>query len=207
MRRSLYEHVRAQGHPVSREEAADAIRISRNLAAFHLDKLVEVGLLRARYEASAGKPRGRGRTPKVYEPTDQDVSLSVPERQYELIGEILADAVATAPTDARQAAVQRAFDLGRSLVHPAGSGQNPRTVLADLGFAPHDSEPGVVVLRNCPFHALVARQPGLICGLNHAFVNGLLDGLRSGAVAEVGPRPGACCVVLRGVDQPTASSR
>src|SRR4051812_23000871 len=45
VRRALFEHVRGAAQPVTRESAAAAIGISRNLAAFHLDKLVELGLL------------------------------------------------------------------------------------------------------------------------------------------------------------------
>ena len=115
VRRALYDHVRRQAHPVSREEAADAVSISRNLSAFHLDKLVDAGLLRARYEAPTDQPRGRGRAPKVYEPADGTLTLSVPPRQYELVGEILADAVAGDPNDARAAAERHAADVGRKI--------------------------------------------------------------------------------------------
>src|SRR5690606_39981116 len=73
VRRRLYEYVRRQDHPVTREEAADAHSISRNLTAFHLDKLVEAQLLTARYEAPSDQPRGRGRTPKVYEPAAEGI--------------------------------------------------------------------------------------------------------------------------------------
>src|SRR5690348_7603634 len=98
-RRSLYDYVRHQDHPVSREEAADATGMSRGLVAFHLDKLVEAGLLAARYQPPAGQPRGRGRTPKVYEPAGDGFAVTIPERRYELIAEILADAVAGNPTE------------------------------------------------------------------------------------------------------------
>jgi predicted ArsR family transcriptional regulator len=92
-RRALYEHVSEQTEPISREEAAKAVGISPNMARFHLDKLVDAGLLRARYEAPAGRPRGRGRAPKVYEPVGDGLSVTIPERRYELLAEILADAV------------------------------------------------------------------------------------------------------------------
>src|SRR5690349_4479870 len=99
-RRALYDYVRRQDHPVSREEAADAAQISRGLAAFHLDKLVEAGLLGARYEPPAGQPRGRGRAPKVYQPVGDGVTVTIPERRYQLMAEILADAVADDPSRA-----------------------------------------------------------------------------------------------------------
>ena len=48
LRRRMYEFIRRADGPVSRDEAAAAVGISRKLAAFHLDKLVDAGLLEAR---------------------------------------------------------------------------------------------------------------------------------------------------------------
>ncbi|NJC67916.1 helix-turn-helix domain-containing protein [Planosporangium flavigriseum] len=196
-RRALYDYVRRAGHPVTREEAAEAEGMSRNLTAFHLDKLVESGLLRARYEAPTDQPRGRGRTPKVYELAGDGVAVTIPERRYELIAEILADAVVDAPADAERAAYRHARQRGRDLgaqVRAADAGIVD--ALAALGFEPQ-SEPGRVLLRNCPFHVLAARHTGLVCGLNHAFLAGLVDGSGLTDVeARLEPRPGACCVQL-----------
>jgi predicted ArsR family transcriptional regulator len=201
VRRSLYDHVRREHRPVTREEAAQAVDVSRNLAAFHLDKLVEVGMLHARYEAPAERPRGRGRTPKVYEAATDGLSLTVPQRHYELVGTILADAIATDPTDARSAAHRHAAALGRSV----GTGARrvgdvvvrASAALAGLGYEPR-GEGADVVLGNCPFHALAARHTTLICGVNAEFVGGLLVGLGCHSLrAELRPRPGGCCVRLR----------
>lgn len=201
VRRALYDHVRRERRPVTREEAAQAVDISRNLAAFHLDKLVEVGVLRARYEAPADQPRGRGRTPKVYEATGDVLSLSVPPRQYELVATILADAVAANPADAPTAACRQAAALGHAIgasTRRAGDPvQRAAYALADLGYEPQPQDGGVV-LDNCPFHALAIRHPALICGLNREFVAGLLSGLDCAVLrAELQPRPGGCCVRLR----------
>jgi len=208
VRRALYDHVRRQAHPVSREEAAEAVSISRNLSAFHLDKLVDAGLLRARYEAPAAKPRGRGRAPKVYEPSDGTLTMSVPPRQYELVGEILADAVAGDPTDARAAAERRAADVGRTIGaahrgHAASGVAGAATddvsaayaTLTDLGFEPRRGTTGELSLGNCPFHGLAVRHPELVCGLNEALISGVLDGLGAdGLCARLQPDPGSCCV-------------
>jgi predicted ArsR family transcriptional regulator len=182
---------------VTREEAADAAAISRTLTAFHLDKLVDAGLLRARYEAPSDRQRGRGRTPKVYEVTAGGLSLTVPPRQYELVGEILADAVATRPGDAVTASQSYAFERGRALGEaclPVGDDEltTAYAVLADLGFEPRAGE--ALTLGNCPFHALAQRRPELICAINEAFVRGLLSGLGSTLDAQLAPLPGACCV-------------
>lgn len=214
VRRALYDHVRRQTHPVTREEAADAVAISRTLTAFHLDKLVDVGLLHARYSSPADRRPGRGRPAKVYQASADGLTLSLPPRQYELVGQILADAVAEAPTDARAAADRHAFGYGREvgracLARPPDGGSTSAppptattvetdlaaayTALADLGFEPCSS--GELSLRNCPFHALAQRQPELVCGLNKAFIGGLLEGLAADSLdARLDPQPGSCCV-------------
>jgi predicted ArsR family transcriptional regulator len=55
-----------------------------------------------------------------------------------------------------------------------------------------------VLLRNCPFHPFAAKAPDLVCGINHAFLDGFLAGLRASSVqAVLEPRAGECCVRLR----------
>ena len=54
-RRRLYDWVVSQGRPVGREEAAKAVKITRSLATFHLDRLAEAGLLEAGYRRLSGK--------------------------------------------------------------------------------------------------------------------------------------------------------
>src|SRR5690348_10137640 len=78
-RSRLYDAVCEARRPLTREEAARAVDISRKLAAFHLDKLVASGLLEVAVSAPA-EPHGVGRTPKRYQPVGGVVSASVPER-------------------------------------------------------------------------------------------------------------------------------
>ena len=62
IRAQLYQYVQKRLAAVSRDEAADAVGVSRAMAAFHLDKLVELGLLRAEYRRLSGRSgRGAGR--------------------------------------------------------------------------------------------------------------------------------------------------
>jgi predicted ArsR family transcriptional regulator len=211
-RRALYEHVRTAGHPVTREEAADALGIGRPLAAFHLDKLTETGLLRARYEAPAGQSRGRGRAPKVYEAADAEVTVSLPERAYAVAARILADAVAEHPTDAAAAVAHHARLFGRELAtesapDPASDGtvtalERLVGTLSRIGYRPHVDDDRIQLV-NCPFHALAARRTELICGLNLALVKGAIDGCAAvGCRARLAPAPGMCCVE---VDLPGSS--
>lgn len=199
-RRALYLYVRGQDHPVSREEAAGAQRVSRSLAAFHLDKLVDAGLLRARYEVPPGTVRGRGRAPKVYEPAGDDLAVTIPERRYQLVAEILADAAVAGPDrtgdTVRHHAHRYGHDLGGRL-REAGDAPDLTTVLHGLGFEPRSDPDGRTLLHNCPFQAVAARHTDLICGMNHAFVGGLVDGLAAdGVEVRLVPRPPACCVEL-----------
>ena len=200
-RRALYEFVRRQRRAVGRDEAAEGTGMSRGLAAFHLDKLVDAGLLTARFEAPPDQPRGRGRTPKLYEPVTDGLALTIPERRYDLIAEILADAVAEDPRHADEVAMRVAYrrghDLGAELRPDRATRTEVAAALARLGFEPQD-DGADVRLHNCPFHALAGRHTQLICGLNHRFISGIVEGLdAAGVEARLAPRPDACCVELR----------
>lgn len=210
LRRGLYAHCRRARRPVTRDEAAAEVGISRKLAAFHLDKLVDAGLLRARYEPLGGI-RKVGRTPKVYEPTDVPIRVAIPDRRHDLLAGVLVDAVLTegAEEPASQAALrvaeQHGVELGereRRTARPGRLGTEraltlAQTALARLGFEPHREAPTRVRLRNCPFHPLAARAPGLVCGLNHALLTGFLAGLEATTTeARLAPAPGHCCVEL-----------
>jgi predicted ArsR family transcriptional regulator len=221
LRRHLHEFIRAQRRPVTREEAAAAVGISRKLAAFHLDKLVAAGLLRTDY-AHRGALRPVGRTPKVYAPVDADIRLSIPDRQHEVLATILIDAVLTERADqtAPQAVMRAARDRGvaagateRQSSRPGRLGAERALTLSEgvlkrHGYEPDRISPTRICLRNCPFHPVSEQFPGLVCGLNHAFLTGFLTGLDAPTVrAVLQPRAGECCVELRtanAADRPPA---
>jgi predicted ArsR family transcriptional regulator len=209
LRRGMYDYIRAARAPVSRDQAAAAVGISRKLAAFHLDKLVAAGLLRAHYRSSG--LRKVGRSPKLYEPAEVDIRISLPERQHDLLAGILVDAVLTkgSAETARQSALRAAHDRGRAIAAAerarlrAGrlGAERALTLSAELldrhGYRPERTEPGCLSLHNCPFHPIVQQAPELVCGLNHAFLTGVLAGLGARTVqAVLKPRPGECCVQL-----------
>ncbi|MFI1164601.1 helix-turn-helix transcriptional regulator [Streptomyces sp. NPDC020801] len=196
-RRGLLEFVRRARRPVTREEAAAAIGISRKLAAFHLDKLVASGLLQARHGGHG--PRRVGRAPKVYEPGPHTVAVSLPPRRQELLASLLTEAVTTERPheSARDASLRVARERGEALggqAHPGGT----TAFLEALGFEPAAEGRGRTVLHNCPFHPVAAQAPELVCAMNHAFLCGYLAG--SGdreTTAVLAPHPGVCCVELR----------
>src|SRR5262245_2475587 len=85
---------------VTRDEAAAALDLPRSVAAFHCDKLVDAGLADVRSERRTGRSGpGAGRPAKVYRRADADVAVSLPERRYDLAGQLLAEAVERAADD------------------------------------------------------------------------------------------------------------
>src|SRR3954465_13716222 len=96
-RRRLYDHVVRQAAPVSRDEAAAAVGVPRPTVAFHLDRLVDDGLLDVVFERRTGRTGpGAGRPSKLYRRSECSVSVSLPERHYSLAGELLAEPVVEA---------------------------------------------------------------------------------------------------------------
>src|ERR1700749_4325956 len=94
LRRRLYEVVTSRPGPVSRDEAAGAAGIGRALAVYHLDKLVESGLLTASYQRPPGRSGpGGGRAAKGYARSDREFGVTVPPREYELASRVLVQAV------------------------------------------------------------------------------------------------------------------
>ncbi|WP_077797491.1 metalloregulator ArsR/SmtB family transcription factor [Streptomyces sp. JHA26] len=209
-RRRMFAFIRRAGHAVTRDEAAASVGISRKLAAFHLDKLVDAGLLRTRVETPGGI-RKVGRRPKVYEPTDAQITVSIPDRRHELLADLLLDAVLTeeAGENAAQAAMRSAERRGRQMGEEAREETRPgrlgpergltacEHLLDRCGYEPVREGPTRLRLRNCPFHPLAAKAPDLVCGMNQAFLGGFLDGLEvNGIQAVLAPEPDECCVRL-----------
>lgn len=207
-RRRVFDVVRAAHHPVTRDEVAAGSGIDRRLAAFHLDRLAEAGLLVVDFARPEGRGGpGAGRPAKRYKPAGVEVCVTVPPRRYNVVAEVLAEAVASAPSSAATRAGEvaarhgrdlgRAFPAGKARGGPAAIGRAEQA-LGEMGYEPQ-VEAGSVVLRNCPFHEVVAVSPELVCGLNQQLLSGMLDGLglsdRLEAVLD--PQPDRCCVALQ----------
>ncbi|MGI8334611.1 helix-turn-helix transcriptional regulator [Actinomadura scrupuli] len=194
IRRRLYDHVVAQDHEVSRNEAAEAAGVQRTLAAFHLDKLVDAGLLEAVFRRLGGRTGpGAGRPAKLYRASAAEHAVSLPPRDYRTAADLLAEAADLARLDGELADVARR--RGRALGAAAGAGADVTALLAERGYAPV-VEGAEIRLRNCPFHVLAEHFPPLVCGMNLALLDGLLEGAGAAATARLAARPGWCCVVV-----------
>jgi predicted ArsR family transcriptional regulator len=205
-RRELYLFVAGQPEAVSREQAARGVGVPVHTAKFHLDRLVEEGLLDIEFRRLSGRTGpGAGRPSKLYRRSSREVSVSLPERRYDLAGEILASAVDRAAGGgiAVDAAVREAAGLeGRRLaagsVDTEGSELERTTeVLARHGYEPRCAD-DEITLANCPFDALAREHTDLVCGLNIALIDGVLEGLGCTHMeACLDPEPGMCCVKAR----------
>ncbi|MEV4247075.1 transcriptional regulator [Streptosporangium canum] len=192
VRRAVYDYVVSRGHEVGRNEAAEAVGVQRTLAAFHLDKLVEVGLLESGFKRLTDRSGpGSGRPAKVYRRAPGEWQVNVPARDYRTMARALAEAVDLLGGD--EQAERAARRAGAGLAAP---GEDLGAVLRRRGYEPYE-EDGRLRLRNCPFHLLAEEHPLLVCSMNLALCQGMLEGLgEEGVTARLDPRPGECCVAF-----------
>src|SRR5690348_5975508 len=159
-RRRLYDFVTRRDAPVGRDEAAAGTGMSRGLAAFHLDRLAEAGLLEVEFRRLTGRTGpGAGRPAKLYTRAKRRVSVNLPASRYDLAGDLLAGALEQQREDESPAhAVKRvAGKAGRALARSRerSDGDGALTeILDELGYEPEETSSGSVRLRNCPFHSL-----------------------------------------------------
>src|SRR5690349_11559959 len=159
VRRRLYELVARSGAPVDRDAAAEALGIGRPLAAFHLDRLVNAGLLAVEFRRRTGRSGpGAGRPAKFYlRPREQELSVELPPRSYDAAAEILASGVERAGP-ARSSVLEVARERGQAMAARPGAARGFLPMLESEGYEPFVDTDGTVRLRNCPFHALVAEH-------------------------------------------------
>src|SRR5512132_647915 len=112
-----------------------------------------------------------------------------------------AEAVDQAGADLElQAAARRAGQAVGRAKAAAGPGPGIEQVLAARGYEPYRDGAGLR-LRNCPFAHLAHEFPVLVCSMNLALVQGLLEGAGEPAGrAVMDPAPGRCCVAVTSKD-------
>lgn len=196
VRRALYDLVAGSGLPVGREAAARALGLSRSTAAFHLDRLTAQGLLAVEYRRlGVRQGPGAGRPAKLYRRPDGEVAVSLPERHYDLVGELLAGAIEESTgtgAPVREVLTRLARESGQDIGRAARS---LHAALVEQGFEPRGESDGSLILGNCPFHCLARQFTELICGLNLELLRAVAEGCcdQTHTMAP-DPAPGRCCV-------------
>jgi predicted ArsR family transcriptional regulator len=197
-RRRLYDYVVARAEPVTRDRASEALGIDRSTVAYHLDRLVEEGLLLASFARPPGRTGpGAGRPAKHYERSGREFAVSVPPRDYRLAAELLARAAEADTTGTVRRTLDRAAaDLGREwAADDTGAAADLLDHLAQQGFEPYrDGE--VVRLRNCPFHRLAREHTELVCGMNLALLGATVEAAGAAFEARLEPAEDRCCVAF-----------
>jgi predicted ArsR family transcriptional regulator len=208
VRRALYRFVAAQRQPVSREQAAAGVHVAHHVAKFHLDKLEQDGLLEVEFRRPSGRTGpGAGRPAKFYRRAAREIAVSLPERRYDVAGELMAEAI-TASTRTgqpvsealRTAARAAGRQIGGDVVAASGRRSTPAVlvdavcdVLTDIGYEPRPSESSIT-LDNCPFHRLAKEHTELVCGMNLELLGGLVDSVGERLSAVLDPAEDRCCV-------------
>jgi predicted ArsR family transcriptional regulator len=210
-RRRLYAYVVSQPQPVSRDQASADVGIARHTAKFHLDKLVEEGLLETEFKRVSGRRGpGAGRPTKLYKRSERQLSVTLPERRYDLAGRLMAHAIVnaarsgtTAMGELEAAADEFGARLGQQAREAAGTRPSRERLIAAVcvALAAHGYEPrrraGMITMANCPFDVLAREHTQLVCGMNLALLTGVADGVGGkGLAASLNPTADRCCVVL-----------
>ncbi|NLG20966.1 MAG: helix-turn-helix domain-containing protein [Actinomycetales bacterium] len=200
-REALLEAVRAAPDGIGIKDLAAGTGVHENTVRFHLERLVDEGVV----EGRPGRSEGPGRPPLVFVPRTDHA-----RENYELMARVLAghleDQVENPAELARQAgqAWGRAWG-GHGIREDGWAGALDRLgrALAAAGFAPA-FEPGPVGdevrvrVHHCPFLALAREGRDVPCGVHLGMMEGVLGG--AGQEAEVSLEPFAtestCLAVL-----------
>ena len=196
-RRALFEFVSRSEDLVGRDDAANALGIPRSTAAFHLDRLVDEGVLEIEFKRLSGKTGpGSGRPSKLYRRAQGEISVSIPPRRYDLAGNLMAAAIDESDRTGepvRTILATLSAETGREIGASAGSLD---AALASCGYEPRDDGEGGMVLTNCPFDKLATKHSDVICSANVALLQGVAEGASETerTVEFVEPTGGCCCV-------------
>lgn len=194
-RLALYRLIRQSDTPLGRDELAERSGLPRPTVAFHLDRLVAVGVLTVEFARRSGRTGpGAGRPAKFYAVVADEVSASIPPRNYDLVGDLLA--TAAEESDRTGAPIRECLAVvaearGHQL---GGAGRSLTETLAGVGYEPELQADGGMRLTNCPFHRLAARHTDLICSANVSLVRGLEDETAEARDVWLEPSITGCCV-------------
>ena len=198
-RRRLFEYVAGQSSAVGRDDAAAALGMPRSTASFHLDRLVRDGLLAVEFRKLGEKAGpGSGRPAKLYRPALEEVGASVPDRSYDLAGELMATAIESSMAGGggvREALADASYSRGHAL---GGSGSSLDEVLGSIGYMPEQDAEGGTILMNCPFHRLSDGHADVVCAMNGALLSGAAAACGVPEEKVVEDRTvGRCCARIR----------
>ena len=225
-RRSLLEALDRTTEPLDARTLAKLVGLHVNTVRWHLDILVEAGIV----AREATEAAGRGRPPYGYR-LSTGTLIDGPEG-VSFLTQVLADVIARTDPEVGSTVEQAGRVRGRALVRPRLGAKGADTeeavgvvvqLLERLGFEPRVQRVRRgrrIAMRPCPFGELAAEHPSVVCRAHLGLMRGVLDTLRSPIEAtalEPFVKPNLCLVHLelppdasagkpRGGDRSLASS-
>jgi predicted ArsR family transcriptional regulator len=188
-RRFLYSLAADADDGLTAAEAGRLAGLHRTVARAHLERLVELDLL----SVSNRRGPGGGRPAKVYRPSKDPVSATLPPRRYERLAGLLVRTLAQLADEATAAAAAERIGwmYGREVAsgHQLNDGEPspapgaPRlspsaaqTWLDENGYRAtlEVGEKLTIEVANCVFRELAVSAPLLVCSLDRALIGGLL---------------------------------
>ncbi|MFI7153446.1 helix-turn-helix transcriptional regulator [Nonomuraea sp. NPDC050022] len=170
----LLDVLRASEGPLDVRELAAACGLHVTTARFHLDVLIDAGLVRSQ----AGQSGARGRPRRLYSPANHAVAPGG-HTGYELLSALLAAHWAGDRDERAQRAEQAGWAWsGQRELLPAPTAATAtlseaavhvNAVFAELGFDPelaHDGDSTLIRLHACPFRAIAATHPEVVCSIH-----------------------------------------
>ncbi len=172
--------LRRADQPLSAAEISEMLGLHVNTARFHLDGLVDDGLVERTTELRATPGR-----PRILYASD---GPTIGPRSYELLAEMLTGFVASLP-DAGPGTVALGKSWGRHLIERSAPSERVDAdesvarltrMLDAVGFdpEPHASDHEVEVhLQRCPFREVAEKHTEVVCALHLGLMQGALEEL------------------------------
>jgi predicted ArsR family transcriptional regulator len=198
---AVLDHLRACPQPLDAHAVATATGQHVTTVRFHLDVLIEAGLV----TASRQQPRGRGRPRTLYAPSFQDGGA--PGGAYRELAGVLAANFDTTPARRRRRAERAGADWAAQRLGPEpeptpSSAEARRRVtgmFAEMGFDPEPAPGGRVLLHDCPFRDTARAHPEVVCAAHQGLLTELLarlDPTRTVPILEPFAQPGVCVITF-----------
>lgn len=178
------------GEPLGVSEIARRVGLHANTVRFHLDALVEAGIV----DRTSEEREQPGRPRSLY--LARPGTARTGRRSYRLLAEILASYLAAETAQPALAALQAGQAWGRYLVDRPppfrrvdadSATEQLVSTLDGIGFAPEAVTTGrrrQVLLRHCPFRETAEEHRDVVCSIHLGLMQGMLAELGAPIEAE-----------------------
>ena len=184
-RYAIYLELARSTKPLATADIAESLGLHVNTVRPHLERMRDVGLLDVQSDnrGAVGRPQHR------YSLAADAPSLGLEPPTFALIARMLLRAAGLAGADAADAVdagrEQGRADAARDVGRPCVAALVRE--LDRLGFDPTlagDGEHTTIAFAHCPFRELAEANPNLVCGLHRGLVEGFIETVGGGDMAD-----------------------